>query len=122
LEVPGVGFNMLQHAMVGPFGNAFLRDVKKAKRSIFLWTVNEETWMKWSIRKEVDGVVTDDPKKFLEISEQWNGEKIHLPLKQWGFALWMNILVVVFSPLFWWRYGVKVDAGNGRKEFKSSEG
>lgn len=58
LKVPCVSFNMLQQIMVGPCGSSFLRDLRKANRSIFLWTVNEEKAMKWSIRKGVDGVIT----------------------------------------------------------------
>lgn len=40
---------------------------RKLKRKIYVWTVNEEQWMEWSIRKGVDGVITDDPKLFLEV-------------------------------------------------------
>ncbi len=36
-----------------------------------MWTVNEEQWMEWSIRKGVDGVITDDPKLFLEVCQRW---------------------------------------------------
>jgi phosphatidylglycerol phospholipase C len=39
-----------------------LEDIRKAKREIFLWTVNDVKAMKWSIRKGVDGVITDDPR------------------------------------------------------------
>ncbi|RDL39214.1 putative Glycerophosphoryl diester phosphodiesterase [Venustampulla echinocandica] len=110
LKVPGAGFNMLQKIMVGPFGNAFLRDVKTAKRSIFVWTVNEEDWMKWSIRKEVDGVITDDPKKFLEVCDTYQGEEIHLSFAAWPALVWMNALAVLFSVLFRYRYGFKIPA------------
>jgi len=120
LKVPGVSFNMLQKTMVGPRGNAFLRDIKKAKRSIFFWTVNEEAWMKCSIRKEVDGVITDDPKKYLEVCKNYRGEKIHLPLREWGTLIWMNILAAIFSLLFRYRYGFGVDAGKVRKSIELS--
>jgi len=63
LKVPNVQFNMLQQIMVGPCGSKLLKDIRKARRSIFLWTVNEEKTMKWCISKGVDGVITDDPKK-----------------------------------------------------------
>lgn len=111
---------MLQRIMVGPFGNAFLRDVKKAKRSIFLWTVNDEEWMKWSILKEVDGVITDDPKKYLEICESYQGEKVHVPMKLWGGLIWVNVLVSMFSVLFRYRYGFSIDVGKIRKTLESS--
>ena len=107
--------------MVGPFGNAFLKDVKKAKRPIFLWTVNDEVWMKWSIRKEVDGVITDDPKKYLEVcKETHNDETLHLPLQEWGSLVYMNILAAFFSLLFRYRYGFRIDVGKLRKNLELS--
>jgi len=109
---------MLQKTMVGPYGNAFLRDVKRENRSIFFWTVNEEDWMKWSIRKEVDGVITDDPKKYLQVCKEYHGEKIHLSLRSWGTLIWMNLLAAVFSLLFRYRYGFRVDVGKVRKSFE----
>jgi len=62
---------------VGPCGRLFRDAVggKRAgggdRRNLFVWTVNEEEWMEWSIRKGVDGVVTDDPKKFLDVCRRW---------------------------------------------------
>jgi len=120
LKVPGVSFNMLQKTMVGPFGNAFLKDVKAAGRSMLFWTVNEEVWMRWSICKEVDGVITDDPKKYLEVSDQYKGEKVHLPLREWGRLIWMNMIAAVFSLLFRYRYGFRVDVGKVRKNLELS--
>jgi hypothetical protein len=120
LKVPGVSFNMLQKIMVGPFGNKFLRDVKKAKRSIFLWTVNDEEWMKWSIRKEVDGVITDDPKKYLKVCDDYEDEKIHYGLKSWGGIIWINMLAAVFSLLFRYRYGFRIDVGKVKKSLETS--
>lgn len=104
-----MGFNMLQKIMVGPRGNALLRDIKKAKRSIFVWTVNDEEWMKWSIRKEVDGVITDDPKKYLEVCDNYQGGEIHFPLSTWGGIVWLNIMAAVFSLLFRYRYGFRIE-------------
>jgi hypothetical protein len=121
LKVPGVSFNMFQKTMVGPFGKAFLKDVKKANRPIFLWTVNDEVWMKWSIRKEVDGVITDDPKKYLGVSKQTHkDEKLHLPLREWGSLIWMNMLAAFFSLLFRYRYGFRIDVGKLRENLELS--
>ena len=94
--------------MVGPFGNAFLRDIRHANRAIFFWTVNEVEWMKWSIYKEVDGIITDDPKKYLEVCKEYKGEPLQLPLRLWGSVIWLNILAFVFSLFFRTRYGFKV--------------
>jgi phosphatidylglycerol phospholipase C len=84
-----VGFNMLQKSLIGPLGAWFLRDVKRAGRPVFAWTVNDEKWMEWCIRKNyrkatrsaaahsivvIDGVITDDPKLFGEVCARWEDE------------------------------------------------
>ena len=61
---------MFQKTLVGPIGSRFIKSVRKSGRSLFLWTVNDEEWMEWSIRKESDGVITDDPKLFLEVCKR----------------------------------------------------
>ncbi|GJC89207.1 phosphatidylglycerol phospholipase C [Colletotrichum liriopes] len=70
---PNLSFNMFQKALVGPVGKRFIRDVKKADRRLFVWTVNDEEWMEWSIRAGADGVITDDPELFLEVCRRWKG-------------------------------------------------
>ncbi|KAJ0321916.1 hypothetical protein COL5a_009100 [Colletotrichum fioriniae] len=66
---PNLSFNMFQKSLVGPVGKLFIRDVKKNHRQLFVWTVNDEEWMEWSIRAGADGVITDDPELFRERSE-----------------------------------------------------
>src|SRR6266498_3231041 len=80
LKVPNVSFNMLQKVMMGPIGAKFLADVKAADRQIFLWTVNEENMMRWSVRREVDGVITDDPEKFKEVCDDWDDNDPEKPM------------------------------------------
>lgn len=118
LKVPNVSFNMLQKVMIGPLGSQFMKDCREAKRALFLWTVNEEDWMRWSIKKEVDGVITDDPKKFLDVCKGYNeSAPLHrLPIKEYPYVLWINLLVVVFSYLFRFRYGFRIDVDKLRKE------
>ncbi|CRG92022.1 glycerophosphoryl diester phosphodiesterase [Talaromyces islandicus] len=90
LKVPRVGLNLFQSLMVGPRGTWLLREVKrqKADRTLLFWTVNEESWMKWSIRQEVDGVITDNPQKYLEVRKAYN--KHETISHTW--ASWKNIL------------------------------
>ncbi|EPE29484.1 PLC-like phosphodiesterase [Glarea lozoyensis ATCC 20868] len=102
-NVKGVSFNMLQQVMVGPFGNAMRKKIKKDNRSLFLWTVNEVEVMKWSIRKEVDGVITDDPKKYLEVCDTYEGAPIHFSAATWAKIILMNILSRVFLIVIYWR-------------------
>jgi phosphatidylglycerol phospholipase C len=100
---------MLQRIMTGPVGGRFLRDIKRAGRPIFLWTINEEEQMKWSIRKQVDGVITDDPKKFLEVCKRYKGEKPKLKWKELGMIVFMKTLAFPVSFLFRRKFGARVD-------------
>jgi len=95
-----VEFNMFQRSMVGPFGSKFLRDISAAGRSVFLWTVNDEERMKWCLSKHIDGVITDDPLKFLQVSGSYNGERIRLPRSQYGMAIWINFLATILGFMF----------------------
>jgi len=118
LKVPNVSFNMLQKIMIGPFGNKFLRDCKAAKRAMYLWTVNEVEWMKWSIQKEVDGVITDNPKLFLSVCKEFDHQApmYRLPLKEYGTIFWINSLVFFFTLLFRYRYGSGINYENLGRE------
>lgn len=120
LKVPGVSLNMLLMVMVGPRGKALIRDARKANRSVFLWTVNKEPWMKWSIKKDFDGVVTDDPKKYLEICKTYEGEKIHHSLRSLLFIFSANVLVPLYSTVVRFNYGFNVDLRKFRKGLESS--
>lgn len=109
LSVPNVSFNMLYAVLMGPLGNNFLNAVRKHDRAVFAWTVNDRKQMRWCIRKGLDGVVTDDPKSFLEVCEEF--EKEEVGLEKWGWKeLYMvmniNVLVLVFFWVFMWRFRV----------------
>ncbi|KAK2807263.1 hypothetical protein FQN50_005551 [Emmonsiellopsis sp. PD_5] len=82
LRIPNISFNINQKALMGPGGAQFLADVKEAQRQIFVWTVNEESFMRCSVRNEVDGVVTDDPAKFQRVC----GEREADRLRYGGYA------------------------------------
>jgi hypothetical protein len=122
LNVPNVSFNLLQKVMVGPWGDQFLADCKALNRPVFLWTVNEERWMKWSISKGVDGVITDDPKKYIEVSEGYDEKK---PLDRVGFMdyhnlAWINLLLSIFGVLFRLRVGFFIKPEEMRIHHKGS--
>ncbi|KAM0255148.1 hypothetical protein ACHAQJ_006071 [Trichoderma viride] len=53
LPLPNLSFNMFQCLLVGPLGQWFLSDAKRAGRPVFAWTVNDEKWMEWCIRKNI---------------------------------------------------------------------
>lgn len=110
--VPNVSFNMLQAVLMGPLGSAFLRKAKTQHRPVYDWTVNDEKKMRWSIRKEVDGVITDDPKKFLNICEEWHVTSQEP--ERFGLATWLdiariNIFAFLFMLILRWRHGHGLD-------------
>lgn len=109
LKVPNVQFNMLQPAMVGPCGNSFMKEVRDANRSLFLWTVNQEKSMRWCMSKGVDGVITDDPKKYLELSEEYHGEKVYASLYSWGFLLMVWIMTPFYKNILRKKFGIRMD-------------
>ena len=73
-QVPGISFNVNQKILMGPLGRGFLEDVQAARRQVLLWTVNEPTFMRWGIRHQVDGIITDDPALYKQIREEWEKE------------------------------------------------
>ncbi|KAI9835997.1 MAG: hypothetical protein M1837_003546 [Sclerophora amabilis] len=106
-RIPNMSFNILQLALMGPFGQAFIRDVKARNRPLFVWTVNRPEVMRWSIRKEVDGVITDDPEKFLEVCDNYD-ENVNLEglwIRSWTTIVWFNLVEMTFALL--WRCNLR---------------
>lgn len=65
---PNIGISMFRITLATPLrGPGFIRDMRRRGVPLFVWTVNEETWMRWAVRNRLDGVITDDPKLFLEV-------------------------------------------------------
>ncbi|KAI9767058.1 MAG: hypothetical protein M1839_004648 [Geoglossum umbratile] len=127
LKAPSVSsFNLLQKVMMGPNGRRFLRDARAANRAVYVWTVNDASMMRWSIRRGVDGVLTDDPKKFLDISRDFQEdvflEEDRLTMRECLGIVGFNILAVVFSLLFRWRHrhGLKLRDQGQRGEVEGS--
>ncbi|KAI9804531.1 MAG: hypothetical protein M1825_001430 [Sarcosagium campestre] len=101
LEVPNVSFNILQKVLAGPMGTSFLREVKTAGRPIFVWTVNAEEMMRWSIRKEVDGVITDDPKRFAKVCDEYDvsSSPDELAWRTLLIVWWYSLMAVVINSI-----------------------
>ena len=102
---------MFQKMMVGPGGSKFMKDVKKAGRALFLWTVNDDNSMKWSISKQVDGVITDDPKRYLELCRDYHGETVSVSLKGWSTFVIIKFMVPFFQLLVKYKYGTRMSKG-----------
>jgi hypothetical protein len=101
---------MLFAVLMGPLGSSFLKAARRHDRTVFAWTVNEKKKMRWCVRKGLDGVVTDDPKAFLEVCEEF--EKGEVGPERWGWreyalVIRINLLVLVFAWMFMWKFGVK---------------
>lgn len=131
LRLPGLGYNVFQRALVGPLGAHFLRRARADDRLVFAWTVNEERWMEWCLRRNadaatseqqqqqqqgvklIDGVITDDPKLFLEVCARWEDEQDGKVVRRasssgvvgglrGGLRVVMQLLVFhVIAPLFY---------------------
>lgn len=101
LKVPNVGFNMFAKTLYGPIGTRFIRDVQKAKRPLYFWTVNEPGVMKWSICKGADGVITDDPKLFNDVCDEFDddtdAQQSYITWSQWLYTFWLYVLMALFS-------------------------
>jgi len=117
LKVPNVSFNMLQKVLLGPIGASFIRDVKDAGRQLFIWTVNDSNMMKWGIQKEVDGVITDDPRKFKEICDNWNDDEptARPSIIQWLYTFWLYMMIGTFFYPFKRRFPETVEQYLERK-------
>jgi hypothetical protein len=62
--------------------------------------------MRWGIRHELDGVITDDPKKFLEVRRDWHeGMREGFNLLMWLDVLRINLFALIFGLLFQVRFG-----------------
>ena len=108
LPVPNISFNTLQNTLMGPRGPAYMRELKAKKRPLYIWTVNTDYGMRWSIGRGLDGVITDDPKRFLEVVEEWEMGKRdlgHVTWASWGLMMWINLMVWVFEMVFYFKYG-----------------
>ncbi|KAF2452125.1 tubulin-domain-containing protein [Karstenula rhodostoma CBS 690.94] len=121
--VPNVSFNMYQAALMLPWGRAFVRKAQRDRRPVYAWTVNEERRMRWDIRHGIDGVVTDDPKLFLEVRRGWHeGMKENFGLLMWLDVLRANLFVMIFAGFLRMKHGspkkplVRVKAGSGGHE------
>lgn len=101
---------MFQKILTGPLGHKFLQDIRKAGRSIFVWTVNTEDMMQWSIQKKVDGVITDDPKKFLEVCKRYEGEKVRMKWRTLGSIVFYQTVAFPLGIFLGWRFGFRIDA------------
>ncbi|CAI7594621.1 unnamed protein product [Penicillium glandicola] len=74
LQIPLISFNINQLILMGPLGKGFLDEARAARRRVYVWTVNSPNLMRWCIRHEIDGVISDEPGRFRQVCEGWEKE------------------------------------------------
>ena len=103
LKAPNVSFSILQKVLFGPIGSRFRRDVRKADRALYAWTVNDTNLMKWCCQNQLAGVITDDPKRFKRICDEWDDQReprARQTLFQWLYTMYVWILITMFHRRF----------------------
>jgi phosphatidylglycerol phospholipase C len=116
LELPDASFNMFQKIMIGPGGTRFMKEVRKAGRSLFFWTINDDNTMRWCISKQVDGVITDDPRRYLELCRSYKGEKVRVTMKGWASFAFIKIMIPFYRILVQRRYGTNMSTGQVKQD------
>ena len=107
-SVPNVSFNMLQGVLMTPWGRAFTHKAHCDQRPVFAWTVNEVSRMRWDIRHGIDGVITDDPKLFLDVRRDWHeGTSDGVSIITWLDVLRVNLFALIFGVLFQLKFGFR---------------
>ncbi|KAJ5807938.1 hypothetical protein N7474_009207 [Penicillium riverlandense] len=112
LQVPRIAFSINQKVLIGPLGKGFLEEARAARRRVYVWTVNAPALVRWSIRHEIDGVITDHPDRFREDCKQWEEDltsdspsKRDPALDRLSLRQRMEILLVaLYVVLFGWYY------------------
>ncbi|KAL2793695.1 PLC-like phosphodiesterase [Aspergillus keveii] len=75
LQLPRISFNICQKVLMGPLGRGLLEKAREARHPVYLWTVNAPNMMRWAIRNQVDGIITDDPVLLKSVYEKWEEEQ-----------------------------------------------
>ncbi|KAL2838562.1 PLC-like phosphodiesterase [Aspergillus pseudoustus] len=79
LQLPRIHFNISQKILMGPLGRGLLEQTREARHPVYLWTVNAPNMMRWAIRNQVDGIITDDPLLLKRVYEEWQAEQKENP-------------------------------------------
>lgn len=118
-EHANVGFNLLTQSLY--LQPKFVQKAHAADRPVFAWTVNDDEWMRWCIQQGLDGVITDNPKRFREVKEEWQHgrTKVNLSSRVYGQMIWLWAMMTIFGGILrykTWKRGERVD---GRRKNSS---
>lgn len=118
LQDGDIGTNTIVQSLLGPGGGRFLRECQRRAGPDIAWTVNDRYKAEWCARRELDGLITDDPQAMAQILDHFDGKVrepwIPVPLADCFHIAFIYILVNGF---FWYFRGVLKldDDGSGRK-------
>ncbi len=127
-DIPNISFSMLRHTLASPFGGRFLRDMNQLGIPVHVWTVNEESWMEWSVRgvqKGLSGVITDDVALFHGVCNRMgniegqtpttnkhqrkagglNSWFLYRTVRFWGEIALVHFIIALFITREWVRHG-----------------
>jgi len=106
--LPGISLSLHQGVLMAPWGRHFVRQAQRQQRAVHAWTVNEAARMRWDIRQGLDGVITDDPKLFLEVRGAWDeGTPDGVGLGTWLDVVRCNLFALLYSVLFQFMAGIR---------------
>lgn len=119
-SVPNVSFNLLWISLIPPWSFLFLRAARRQKRPVYAWTVNHRKVMQWCIRRDFDGVITDDPKLFLDVRESWRegGSQERFSLLDYLNILRWAFFATYYLILSWYKYGFGVVDRRFKRSFQ----
>ncbi|OTA91042.1 hypothetical protein M434DRAFT_33088 [Hypoxylon sp. CO27-5] len=64
------GLGMSESSLAAGSGSRLIPEARKQGRLVSSWAIKDDELMGSSIRQELDGVITDDPERFLELCDQ----------------------------------------------------
>jgi len=68
-----------------------IADAKAANRPVYAWTANEDKAFDWCIRQGLDGVITDDPRKFIAYRKAF---QVGNEVPRWELGTLLNYLKI----------------------------
>ena len=96
----------MQASLVSPYGRGFIRQVQAHHQPIISWTVNDEKNIDWCIRRGLDGIITDNLPKVLEMCETYGeGRRYYWSMNVLLGFIRLNFWIYLFGLVFRRRYG-----------------
>ena len=100
----------MQASLVAPWARGFIKEVQAHHQQILSWTINDEKNIDWCIRHGLDGIITDNVPKALEMCETYRDEKRYY----WSMnallgLIRINFWIYLFGLIYRRRYGTCIE-------------